>query len=139
MNTFKNGEPVTYVESTLISGKRIGEYIEHVFSTTSPRPLVLSVLGYNGSQETNSYNIMVNKGGLRKFLDLFGIYLHERIGQIFFENSARGAVLEKKWVLEVYGRSNVEYFKMLAAQLASHFEVEVQVQLQSEQPRSEYL
>lgn len=55
------------------------------------------------------------------------------LGVIWLNNDTRGAN-EKEWVLEMYGRKNVEYVKQLADQLAKTFQVKISLKLVREQP-----
>lgn len=56
---------------------------------------------------------------------------------IWLDNSSIGAHIDKKWVLEVYGRTYLEEAKKLAEDLASKFKVHIEIQLATETEKEE--
>ena len=122
---------VSYAESLKITGKRVGEFIQKELATTSPRLILSSIIGYVpfGPHETDSYGILLDDGTWKSWF--FGMCRKARpmVANIWFTNEARKAT-HKKWVLEVFGREHVEFFKGFAAKLTEYFKVEIHVRLE---------
>jgi len=59
------------------------------------------------------------------------------LGTLWVDNQSRGAIPDKNWVLDVYGRDNVPKLMELVKELSEPNNVCVQVGLVSEQPREE--
>lgn len=130
---------VSYAESSELVANRVGEALQKFFQEQEiSRSLILtsSVGGWPyGSCSTDSYGFLLNKK--KRLADLFSNkYL---VGVLWFRNEHRNAS-HKKWVLEVYGREYVEFFKKTAEQLAERFNVDIHVRLRHEvpQPRGEW-
>jgi hypothetical protein len=126
-----NTSVVTYAESFKIKSKHIGEFIqEHaphlVLINDSNVPI--SQVNY-GPQETDRYEVvLVGRRGLAAMV--FGPR-YTILGKLFFDNPSKQAT-RKKWLLEVFGRERVDFFKELAEKLAKQFEVEIHIRLESE-------
>lgn len=59
------------------------------------------------------------------------------IGTLWFDNEARGARPDKRWVLEVYGREHVQELMKLAKELAKTYAMDIHVVLRRERPELE--
>lgn len=140
MSDTQEKSPVSYAESLRITGKRVGEFLQKELATTSPRLILSSSIGSDpfGPHETDSYGILLDNGTRKSWL--FGLIRKARpqIATIWFTNEARKAS-HKKWVLEVFGREHVEFFRGLAAKLTEQFKVEIHVRLESESHRYEWI
>jgi hypothetical protein len=94
----------------------------------------------NSLVETSSLGILRKDPEAKPRKYLFGLITQnprrEFLGTIWFYNSARGAS-EVKWVFEVYGRKHVGLVKQLADEIASTFNVKIDLRLVREQPEVE--
>ncbi len=129
---------VSFSESLEVKARKIGETLEKM------RPDLLlancsgSVHSEVGPRETESYGFLV-KGTEQRFLGRLWVTRSRHfIGVLWFKNEIRQAT-HKKWVLEVYGRENVDSLKEMAEQLSKQFEVEIHVRLSSEHHKFEYI
>src|SRR4051812_48288374 len=127
-----NTPKVTFSESLEIKAIKVGEAIEEM----RPDLLLVSNDGTTadseiGPRETESYGFLV-KGTERRFLGRFWITRPPYfIGVLWLKNADRRTD-HKKWILEVYGRDNVEPIKKMAEQLSKQFEIEIHIRLFSE-------
>ena len=64
-----------------------------------------------------------------------GLYL----GILWLDDESRGARPDKEWVLDVYGRENIPESQRLAEELRRPYDVKIQVRLDGENPRDEYV
>lgn len=142
MSDTQEESSVSYAESLKITGRRVGEFIQREFATTSPRLILADCIGAApyGPRDTESYGILQDDGTQKGWLS--GLFRRPRprplIALLWLKNEARKAS-HKKWVLEVFGREHVEYFMAVARKLTEQFKVEVHVRLESEHPDREYL
>jgi hypothetical protein len=59
------------------------------------------------------------------------------IGVLWLNNEARGAEVDKQWILEVHGKDYAEELTKLVNRIAEPYKVDVVVNLESDQPRLE--
>lgn len=59
------------------------------------------------------------------------------IGNLWLQNEARGAIIDKNWVLEVYGRDYVFELTEIVKEISEPHQVKIQIMLDSEKPKSE--
>lgn len=121
---------VTLTESSGVKGRKIGESILRL------RPdLALgdsSGRDCNGPTETSEYSLLLGPRPKKKW-GMFRVP-REWIGLL----SIRGEKAnEKRWLLEVFGRSYVHSFHALATDLAREYGVEIHLRLEKEHPKRE--
>jgi len=124
---------VSYSESLEITGKRVGEFLQGLLAMAVPELILASCAGDppDGPQETESYAFVV-KPKVPRFV--FREKPRVLIANLWFKNEVRHAT-HKKWVLEIFGREHIEFFKDLAHKLVEGFKVEIHVRLKSEKPQ----
>jgi len=135
----ENRGSTSYAESYRIVARRVGDYIVEHHSDL----LLSSCIGGSpfGPTETDSYSFLteidprLRVRGWQKLI--YSDPARPMIGTLWLKNDVRNAH-HKKWVLEVYGRVNVDRLRTIADELARHFNVEVHVRLESEHPRDTY-
>lgn len=59
------------------------------------------------------------------------------IGVLWLNNKARGAEVDKRWILEVYGKEDVEELTEVVKRIAEHYNVDIVINLESDRPRLE--
>lgn len=92
-----------------------------------------------GIREPNNYKLI--RDGSVGILDprnrVRGRTAH--IGTLWFEDGKRGAIKDKNWVLEVYGRQYVSQLTELVEEISEPSGLSVQVKLREEEARPECL
>lgn len=120
---------VTYSESIKIRATKVGEYIYARYSKTL---ILADESGFElpCPQEVDAYSFLIPHE--KPWWQRIGrTFLRQKIGTLWFTNEHRKAT-HKEWVLEIFGRQNVERMLILAENLARDFNVKVHVRLQSE-------
>ncbi|MSU74412.1 hypothetical protein EXS57_01380 [Candidatus Kaiserbacteria bacterium] len=129
-------------ESSADMGKSVGVFIQKTISGGHPELVLADSVGRGpyGPHQTESYGFLVEDRSRRSWgVTLFGLadpIPRDRIAVLWLSSEARKAT-HKKWVLEIFGREYVDFFKALADKLSKQFDIEIHVRLTSEHPMSE--
>lgn len=86
--------------------------------------------------DSDAIGIQKFKGNVRGgLLGLFNVPTYDFIGVLFLDDESKKTALNKNWLLEVYGRDNLQELGEVAKYLANQYSVPIKVSLESEQPK----